>query len=179
MQGRCPGSLWGPQTEVGTRWHHRRVDLSASERFWEKVPGRPDDPAACWWWCGALTPAGYGRFWLGEHQVVAAHRWSWTQAHDTPVPDGLVVSHRCDEPSCVRPDHLEVATQSDNLVQAVRRGRASSWTRHPVAGDVRGPGGRARAIRTAVLAGASDDELEGVIAAGRLWPGQFTLFDQA
>jgi hypothetical protein len=43
--------------------------------------------------------------------------------HDRPVPAGLHVMHACDNPQCVRPDHLSAGTRSDNMQDAVRKGR--------------------------------------------------------
>lgn len=143
-------------------------------RYWEKVPRRPDDPDACWFWCGALTGTGYGRFWLPGGRVVAAHRYAWSLAHG-PVPAGTVLAHSCDEASCVRPDHLEPVDQADNVAQMAARGRGANGRRRALGGDVRGAGGRARAIRAAVLAGATDAELARLLDAGRLWRDQLAL----
>lgn len=52
-----------------------------------------------------------------------AHKFSYELAHGL-VPAGKVVRHRCDNPKCVRPDHLLVGTQADNLADMRERGRA-------------------------------------------------------
>jgi len=56
---------------------------------------------------------------------VLAHRIAYVKAHGIRLSDidGLVIRHRCDNPSCVNPDHLEVGTQIDNVRDAVQRGR--------------------------------------------------------
>lgn len=59
---------------------------------------------------------------------------AWYFAHDVWPAKGLVVRHRCDNPNCVRPDHLELGTQKENLGDAAARGRntrgeASHWAK--------------------------------------------------
>lgn len=87
------------------------------ERFWIKVNKASD----CWEWTGARLPAGYGVFWVnGKNE--GAHRVSW-QLHKGPIPDGLWVLHKCDNPRCVRPDHLFLGTPKDNTQDCQRKGR--------------------------------------------------------
>lgn len=83
--------------------------------FWALVDR--SDREGCWPWLGA-TSAGRGR-WKGTY----AYRWSWQLANGRPVPEGLFVCHHCDNPICVRPDHLYAGTAKDNSRDAVRRGR--------------------------------------------------------
>ena len=95
----------------------------ATERFWAKV----DRSGDCWLWTGGTNVWGYG-----VHKVdgrsVAAHRFSWT-LEKGPVPQGLVVCHTCDTPACVRPDHLFVGTQRDNIADMWAKGRAAQQRR--------------------------------------------------
>lgn len=86
-------------------------------RFWGKVKKRR---SGCWEWTGARTPFGHGKFWLNGH-VVRAHRVA-ARVHD--LPPEIVVRHRCDNPSCVRPDHLEIGTVQENVNDRQRRGRS-------------------------------------------------------
>lgn len=85
-------------------------DTSTIARFWSKVD--VPDHVQCWEWKGARLPDGYGQFWL-DGRIVRAHRFSY-EAHYGPIPDGLHVMHACDNPSCVRPDHLRTGTVADN-----------------------------------------------------------------
>ncbi len=81
------------------------------ERFWSKVNKTSD----CWEWTASLrggTGLCYGQFWLdGKHH--SAHRLSWEWANGV-IPSGLHVLHRCNNPKCVKPEHLYLGTQIDN-----------------------------------------------------------------
>lgn len=87
------------------------------ERFWSKV-NRDGD---CWLWTSCRWPVGYGRFWMGR-RFLPAHRIAWELTHG-PVSDGLCVLHRCDNPPCVRPDHLFLGTKADNNRDRHNKGR--------------------------------------------------------
>lgn len=75
----------------------------------------------CWDWKKGKTRKGYGRIKVGG-TTVAAHRAMATALWGS-VPDGLVVMHTCDNPGCVNPSHLRVGTQSENILDAFRKGR--------------------------------------------------------
>jgi hypothetical protein len=57
-----------------------------------------------------------------------AHRYAWELTYG-PIPEGLSVLHRCDVPRCVRPDHLFLGTQADNLADMTAKGRRSAGER--------------------------------------------------
>jgi hypothetical protein len=82
-------------------------------RFWSHVLESP----ACWIWTGNIGPNGYGRF--GQRY---AHRLSYEWMRG-PIPEGMFVLHHCDNPPCVRPDHLFLGTAADNSHDMVRKGR--------------------------------------------------------
>jgi hypothetical protein len=67
-----------------------------------------------------------------------------------PLPDGACVLHRCDNPPCVRPDHLFLGTRADNNRDMVTKGRARVGVNPPVgerSGSVRLTSEQVRAIR--------------------------------
>ncbi len=92
---------------------------SPEERFWSKVERRGADE--CWPWRAYQDPLGYGALrWDGK--VEDAHRVSWRLANG-PIPEGLGVLHRCDNPECVNPQHLFLGTPGDNARDRVQKGR--------------------------------------------------------
>lgn len=99
------------------------------ERFWAKV----QKSEACWVWRGTIDArtGGYGRFRPDGHgRQVRAHRVSWELANG-PIPEGMHVLHRCDNPPCVRPDHLFLGTNRDNIADRVAKGRGRGFTFRP------------------------------------------------
>lgn len=97
---------------------------NTTEDFWSKVA----QSDSCWRWTGYCLHNGYGQFRLSG-QVWLTHRLSWTLAYG-PIADGLDVLHRCDNPPCVRPDHLFLGTNADNAADRDRKGRGASGDRH-------------------------------------------------
>jgi hypothetical protein len=93
---------------------------SVEERFWSKV----DRSGDCWLWIGAKDEEGYG-FQKILGRMWHASRVSWKIAHGD-IPDGLLVLHKCDNPPCIRPSHLFLGTQKENIADAMRKGRFSS-----------------------------------------------------
>lgn len=99
-----------------------RFFVPQEQRFWAKV----DTSGECWLWTGATT-RGYGVF-----DRMRANRFSWI-LHNGPIPDGLYVLHSCDQPLCVRPAHLRLGTQADNMRDKVQRGRQERGEAHHAA----------------------------------------------
>lgn len=80
----------------------------------------------CREWQGARTK-GYGhRYVKGTgrkgRRYEYIHRWVWEQING-PVPDGMIVMHRCDNPPCFRYDHLYLGTPADNMADKMSKGR--------------------------------------------------------
>lgn len=122
------------------------------ERFWSHV----EKTDGCWHWLAYRDRRDYGRFMVAAGKPMLAHRFSYLLAYGE-LPDDLHVCHHCDTPSCVRPDHLFLGTDADNLRDMARKGRAANQNTykthckrgHPLAGEnmVRDHRGR-RACRT-------------------------------
>jgi len=89
------------------------------KRFWAKVDIRGDDE--CWNWKACKNQYGYGLFTIAGKKVVA-HRLSY-ELEIGSIPDGLHVCHKCDNPSCVNPNHLFIGTRRDNWLDSINKGR--------------------------------------------------------
>ena len=83
----------------------------------------------CIEWTRYINHDGYGRL-KEKNRFYMAHRWTYEQHHG-PIPKGLVVRHKCDNPSCVNIDHLELGTKLDNSRDMVERGRSLRGEKNP------------------------------------------------
>ena len=94
---------------------------TALQRFEEKFI--PEQNSGCWIWISADTE-GYGDFYF-HPTFERAHRASW-MLYRGEIPAGIFVLHKCDNPSCVNPNHLFLGTNDDNMKDMVRKGRQKS-----------------------------------------------------
>jgi hypothetical protein len=152
----------------------KRVNGTLFERWVDKV--LVDD--GCWEWQAAHHRQGYGEIGVGGHSTLA-HRVSYALLRG-PVPRWLCVLHSCDNTNCVRPSHLFLGTQTDNIHDMISKGRQnfSSFDseRNPKAKLTRQ---EAKEIRSLCAEGGQTAEISrafGVshntvrdIAAGRTW----------
>lgn len=103
----------------------------------------PYTRTGCWEWQGATQPGGYGKVNVGG-RAKRPHRMAY-EAFYGPIPNGLFVCHRCDNPLCYRPDHLFLGTHVDNMEDMWAKGRAAkvehTW-RHLTGEQVRAIRGR-------------------------------------
>lgn len=88
------------------------------EAFWIKVI-KGDDPQQCWGWVGSIDNDGYG-----QYCGFLAHRIAYfLQSGEDPGAQNVL--HACDNPPCVNGSHLFLGSQSDNMLDAVKKGRAN------------------------------------------------------
>ena len=100
-------------------------------RFWSNVDF--DSPDKCWYWKGNVYASprgwGYGR-WHYDNMRITAHIYSYT-FFNGPICEDDIVRHKCDNPPCVNPYHLEIGTPADNANDMVKRGRSRRGVNHP------------------------------------------------
>lgn len=96
------------------------VSRPLEERFWERVD--KSDPDGCWLWTGSRAGRGYGRIAV-DGKPRPAHRVAWELANGVRMDSRFDACHHCDNPPCVRPDHIFPGTPRDNAADMVAKGR--------------------------------------------------------
>lgn len=101
-------------------------------RFWSKVnkkgPVVYQNIGPCWLWTASVSGGGYGQF-IAHGKLIVASRYSW-EIHYGIIPDGMLVCHHCDTPSCVNPSHLFLGTELDNKRDMKEKGRSAHGERN-------------------------------------------------
>lgn len=95
-------------------------------RFMNFVEFEPN--TGCWLWAGCCTK-GYGQFHIGSRignstKTIYSHRFSY-ETFVGPIPDGMKILHKCDNPPCVNWEHLFLGTQHKNCVDMAIKGRGT------------------------------------------------------
>ena len=111
----------------------KKPALSVEERFWSQV----HKGDGCWLFFGRRGKVHpYAAIWINGSRT-SAHRFVF-ELTKGPIPAGMFVCHTCDNPTCVRPDHLFLGTAADNVHDMLAKGRANPphgdahpWRRHP------------------------------------------------
>lgn len=98
----------------------RKHQIKRGTPFWDRLAKQS---GGCWEYQGCRNKSGYGRLQPpGQSKTVLAHRYAYELTYG-PIPDGLFICHACDNPSCCNPAHLRPGTNSDNVQDAMQRGR--------------------------------------------------------
>ena len=106
----------------------------------------------CWEWKGARVKGGYGNRGIGGGRSALTHRLAYEWVYG-PIPAGMHVLHRCDNPPCCNPAHLFLGTERDNALDKCRKGRHHSQKKthcpsgHPYYGANLGTDGTDRTCR--------------------------------
>lgn len=113
---------------MGNPYGRRKPTLDEIwEHLWSQVDWDENEPDRCWEWQGGTMPFGHGYINIqGKRWLV--HRYVY-QEMVGPLHDDLAIMHKCDNPPCVNPNHLEEGTRTQNQqgMQARGRSRARHW----------------------------------------------------
>jgi hypothetical protein len=103
-----------------------------AECFWSRVDKTPGfgPNGDCWRYTGGLC-SGYGHITI-QKKTVKAHRFSY-ELHCGPIPEGMVICHKCDTPACVNPDNLFIGTPRQNIDDMLAKDRQLKGTDNPKA----------------------------------------------
>lgn len=106
--------------------------LSEPERLKRAFEKRVDRTGDCWIWTGYVNPNGYGQLGTilqGKKDTILAHRLSWMLFRG-PLVEGLVIDHLCRDRRCVNPEHLELVTNTENVMRGIGLGPTNRAKTH-------------------------------------------------
>jgi len=94
------------------------------------------DNNGCMPWMGSRLKRGYGKYHgprvpgQNRYPKLLAHRVMW-EIENGPIPEGMLVCHKCDVPACCNPQHLFLGTQQDNMADMASKGRSMHGEKSP------------------------------------------------
>jgi len=98
-------------------------------KFWDQVDR--SSSKECWPWVGVQWRGGYGRFYTSApRKSLVSSRVAYVLANKLSLNDGVLVCHKCDNPSCCNPEHLFIGTHADNHADRDSKGRQAKGLRH-------------------------------------------------
>lgn len=100
------------------------MPANTPQKFWARFARNGE----CLVWTGGTFDTGYGTFQMRGHQW-HTHRLAWILRHG-PIPKGMFVLHRCDNPPCAEDNHLFLGTQRDNMIDRDLKGRVAYGERN-------------------------------------------------
>ncbi len=112
-----------------------RFEKTHKERFFEKIEVRGEND--CWPWIGSKDQKGYGLFRYVTAKIIRSHRYMHMITVGD-IPAKHLVCHTCDNPACCNPKHLFLGTDSDNMIDMVKKGRNTpgKWSNKLSVSDV-------------------------------------------
>lgn len=126
---------------AGRKWHYGSQPAKLGDVTVEIEPGQsvtfsaswldryePEPNTGCWLWTGPWGRRDYGIIKANSTYAATAHRAFYAH-HISPIPDGLLVCHRCDTPACVNPAHMFLGTDQDNSDDKIRKGRDNRYSK--------------------------------------------------
>lgn len=122
-------SAWNKTLFCSRRCYVLHCYGTPMDRFFASISPEPN--TGCWFWMASTDYDGYGKLTVttDKKRPIRAHRFSY-EHFKGPIPPGALVCHRCDVPSCVNPDHLFVGTNSDNMMDCIRKSRTACGQSH-------------------------------------------------
>lgn len=107
---------------------HRNIHSKKSSEniFWSNVFKR--EVNECWIYKKCISTWGYGRLVI-DKKFIFAHRFSY-ELYYSPIPEGMFVCHKCDNPPCVNPSHLFLGTCADNNLDKLNKNRTKRGSSH-------------------------------------------------
>ena len=152
---------YGRKRTGGDPFVPSRLEMLPEERFKAKLSAR-DPVTGCIEWMGYRVERGYGQIRWGD-AMEGAHRVAYMLKHG-PIPTGLSVLHKCDNPPCCNDEHLFLGTHADNSADMVTKGREAKGEKQGgaklKAADVEG-------IRRLLAEGKSQADLASVYGVSR------------